>query len=500
MVGESLAVEAMAGFIITAVQWMRDGVAIAGETGMSYQLTVADEGSIVYPLVTGYSPVSAPVPNSGVIQQELVPFSIGTLDFAMASLDANPYGTAYLSHAERMFEYDGETVDVICDASSGADMSYWHTNVLPNILARTATPDLVVSLANPLGNDTSNAVAQYGRADAAPVSHWTNAMSLLADGVAQLKAAGFKVIVGNTSYRNYGLDNSCRTDEDKGAQYANRIYLEPWIKANLPECWNIAADRPMLDHYNYTWNIADWAVLPGDGVHHTEIGKSAIRRYNYEIITAMSRGDIPVVIEKRTWPDVGLPSSDIAETIFGIGGSSTLNSLPTNINKGLITASAVINTLVAFPAQCVDTSGQSSPVKPRAYGWYGYNSNGRGNTGDATTSLTNNFLLKGLAFIDNNFARNVGVIELGGLTPFGRYKVRYQASASVSATVGDKVSRVRCNSWATYQDHVSDEADPSAFLEFTAHADALGYIYLLVTLADGATLAYVSGVSVASVS
>ena len=232
-------------------------------------------GATQFKLSGAYSAVTQHIKSGGVYvgqggeQQTISPFSIGTLDFAMASLDARPYAATYLPYAKRMFTADGSAVDVICDALSGATMATWTSSALPNILARSATPNVVVSLANPLGNDVSNAVATYGRATDAPASYWTNVMALLANGVAQLKAAGFKVIVGNTSYRNYGLNNSCRTDEDKGAHYANRVYLEPWIKANMPECWNNAADRPMLDHYNYIWNLGDWALDPSDGVHHT---------------------------------------------------------------------------------------------------------------------------------------------------------------------------------------------------------------------------------------
>ena len=77
--------------------------------------------------------------------------------------------------------------------------------------------------------------------------------------------------------------------------------------------------------------------------------------------------------------------------------------------------------------------------------------------------------------------------------------MRYTASAAATATVGDKVSRVRVNGWEAYQDHISDEAAPSGYLTFTAHADALGYIQSLVTLADGGAYAYISGIEVESI-
>lgn len=460
-------------------------------------------GATQFKLSGAYSAVTQYIKSGGVYSsigsQTLVPFTIGTLDFGMASLDAIPYGPTYIPYAKRMLAADGLTsANVICDALGGSTMATWTNNVLPNILARSTTPNMVVSLANPLGNDVSNAVSTYGRAADAPDSYWTNVMALLANGVAQLKAAGFKVIVGNTSYRNYGRDNSCRTDEDKGTHYANRVYLEPWIKANMPECWNNAADRPMLDHYNYIWNLGDWALDPSDGVHHTALGMASLRRYNHEVISAMSRGELPVSVIKRSWPDAGISSSDVIKTITGFGFTSTLDNMPVNINKGIIPMTPIENTLIGFPAQFVNNIGGNSPIKLQTHGWYGGNSTGRGNTGDSSVSLTNDALLKGFAYIDSNPRRNSGYIEIGGLTPFGKYTVRYTASAAATATVGDKVSQVRVNSSGSYKNHVSDEASPSGYLTFTVHADALGYIQALVVLASGGAFAYISGIEVES--
>ena len=141
-------------------------------------------GATPFKLSGAYTAVTQYIKSGGVYSsigaQTLVPFTIGTLDFAMASLDSRPYSTLYQPYAKRMFAADGSTVDVICDALSGANMTTWTNNVLPNILARSATPNVVVSLANPLGNDVSTAVSTYGRAADAPSSYWINVMSLLA--------------------------------------------------------------------------------------------------------------------------------------------------------------------------------------------------------------------------------------------------------------------------------------------------------------------------------
>ena len=98
-----------------------------------------------FKLSGAYTAVTQYIKSGGVYSsigsQTLVPFTIGTLDFAMASLDARPYAATYLPYAERMFAADGSIVDVICDALSGATMATWNSSALPKILARSATPN-----------------------------------------------------------------------------------------------------------------------------------------------------------------------------------------------------------------------------------------------------------------------------------------------------------------------------------------------------------------------
>jgi len=497
VVGESLTVEAMAGWIITAVQWLRDGVAIDGATGTSYSLTTADEGAVVYPLVTGYSAVSVIVAAGAPAATELTPFTVGTLCFGVASLDAYVYGTAtQQTYAERMWSDDGETVDVVCDAVSGSTIGDWQTNILPVLLARSGTENLVVVLSNPLGNDTTNAVSTYGRADAAPESYWTSRIAVLADGVAQLQAAGIRVIVGNNSYRNYGLDDSCRADEDKGARFVNRTHLEPWIQANMPECWDSAAGQPMLNAYGYIWNLGNWFFNTDDQTHPNIMGIQALRRYNHSVVSAMAAGNIPPAITQRGWPDAGDASTDVVRTVVGFGSAATLDLMPSGINHAVVAAASTVNTYITFPATMVDADGAASPVKIHSYGWYSVNATGRGNDGDETVSLTNDALLSGAASLGSASNNNKGFIEFGGLTPFGRYKVRAAASASTGSQV--KTSWVYVNSYTDYQECEPKTVLPEDYLEFDAIADSIGFIHLLVLTASGSVAGYLSGAEVES--
>lgn len=435
----------------------------------------------------------------GNSSQTIDPFTVGTLDFAVASLDAYVYNTSTQQlYAERMWSDEGKTVDVICDGISGSNIGAWQTNILPVILNRAGTANMVVVLSNPLGNDTTEAVSLYGRADAAPASYWESRINILANGVAQLKALGFKVIVGNNSYRNYGLDDSCRADEDKGAHYVNRMYIEPWIKANMPECWNSAADQPMLNAYNYIWNLGNWFFSSGDQTHPNTVGIQALRRYNHQIVSQMSRGIVPYAFTKRTWPDLGILSADVLRTVVAFGGDSTLSLLPANINKALVTANSTNNSYIDFTDTMLNSTGGGSPVKMYSYGWYSFNATGRGNTGDSSISLTNNYLLKGAAGLGSSSSNNRGFLEVGGLTPFGKYKIRLAASASTGAQV--KTSWNYVNNFDTYQICEPKTVLPSGYMEFDAVADSVGFIHILVLTPSGSVAAYLSGLEVESIS
>lgn len=435
------------------------------------------------------------------VTQNLTPFTLGTIDFAVASLDAYAYDNNHISHGGDLYREVNPSATVVKDAIAGYAIQAWSDTILPTILARSATANLVVVLASPLGNDTTNSINDYGSPSGMsdPTAFWNAKLAILASGVAQLKAAGFKVIVGNNTYRRYNLDSSRRTNEDLGSEYVNKNFLEPWIKTNMPECWNTNADRPMLDVYRFTWNLGDWIFKTDDQVHLTDLGYAHLRRYVAKVVTTMSLGNVPSAITKIPYASLGVANgitgTAINEHIWCTGATAAQTSLPTGINKAYITAAAT-NAKLYIPSQVVDVTGANSSVTLTGHGWYASASSGRGNTGDTSVSLTNNTLLTNCIYLTTTGGRTQGFIEIGGLTPNGKYTIKYQASASVSATVGDKVSDVYV--YGQTQQHIADEALPTGYLTFNTVADGVGYVHMLVTLASGATAGYLSGVSISN--
>jgi len=490
--GEALTVSADPGFTVTAIQWMRNDVAIEGATETTYLLTAADVGTIIYPLLTGYKSENITVIDSESSIPDPVGFTIGTLCFGMASLDKYLYDTSTKrSWTEHMFSAAGEDVSLAIDAVSGRAIGDWYTKTLPVILARAGTENLVVVLANPLGNDITNAFGTYGRADAAPASYWTTRIELIADGVAQLQAAGFKVIVGNNSYRNYGLNDSCRADENIGSRFVDETYLHPWIKENMPECWDASIDRPILDVYNYVWGLGNWFFDDSDYTHPNNVGIAALRRFNFERIYAMSKGQIPDPVVKRTWPELGVSTTDVSETLFGFGSLTTLGNMPANINR-VVAPTTTGNIILTYPDLIVDTAGNQSPIKVNAIAWNSFFTTGRGNTGDTSVSLTNHDLLKGNIYLGAGTAW----IEINGLTPYGKYKVCVAGSAVVGS--GAKIGNYGANTYPLLDVIDAEYVLPADFLVLEAIADPIGYIYLTVTTQSTSTSSYVSGISVES--
>jgi hypothetical protein len=420
-------------------------------------------------------------------EQVIEPFAVGTLSFATTSLDVYMLATGGTTYMARALADAGLTgVTVREDATEGYTVAQIRSSMATLIPAMSALTNPVVVFNGIFANDCNTAKSSYGRVDAAPAAFWETRMADLQWIHDQCEAAGIRTLWGNVSWINYDLDNSCRADEDKGSAYVNRVWLEPWIKTNKPDQWDAASDRPMLDFYTATWNAADWAFV--DYIHPNTIGRQYWRRVNIDRISKMAQGIVPTPLQKLAWPIVAAPyNQDPFITAFGNATSAA--ALPSAFNSFVATGSAAN---VVPPAVVKDLSGNViAGAFVRLYGQQNGNAEGRGNTGDASLTITNDKLLKG-----NCYNNSTVWVEIGGLAPDSLVTVRVNASYKATATVGDWVGNVSANS-PTSQQHVNDEALPSGFLAFQTRTDSFGSIHIVSTKEATAAYSCISGVEVA---
>jgi lysophospholipase L1-like esterase len=421
-------------------------------------------------------------------EQVIEPFAVGTLSFAVASLDVGMLSGA-TSYFQRMLDDYGLTgVTVRSDAVAGRNVAAVKAALPALLTTLSALPNPVIAFSSLLGNDVTDAFDAYNSAAAAPGGYWEARMADVDDIADLCEAAGVKPVFGNVSYRNYGTDNRCRSNEDLGSAYVNRVYFEPWLKARYPQQWDDAADRPIIDDYANSWTVGDWCLI--DYVHCTALGYQQRRRWMSDRIASMSLGVIPRHIGKPAWPVVA-SSSTQERIIIGYGTAASVAALPAGMNRFSATGSGTSQTP---PATVVDVAGAVVlGAFTRFYGQQNSLNTGRGNSGDSSVTLTNNNLLIG-SFYQGGATSMFA--ELSGLAPNAAIRVKYNASASVTATVGDKSTDVRANSFAA-QTHVADEAAPSGILAFDTITDPLGFVHVQAVRSTGGTNSYVSGIEVA---
>lgn len=420
--------------------------------------------------------------------QVIEPFSVGTLSFATTSLDVYMLAIGGISHMPRMLADAGLAgVTVREDATEGYTVAQIRSSMATLIPAMAALTNPVIVFNGILANDCNDAKATYGRCDAAPSSFWEARMADVQWINDQCAAAGIKTLWGNISFINYDLNDSVRADEDIGSAYVNRVWLEPWIAANHPDQYDIAAGRAMIDFYTATWNSADWAFV--DYIHPNIAGRQFWRRVNVDRIAKMAQGIIPAPLQKLAWPIV--PADyDQDPFITAFGTAATASALPSAFNSYTASGSGTNSTP---PATVKDLSGNVIPgAFVRMYGQQNGNAQGRGNSGDASLTLTNDKLLKG-----NCYNNSTLFVEIGGLAPNSAVTVKFNASYQFTATVNDWKGVVAANT-ATTQEHVNDEALPSGFLTFTTRTDPFGSIHITTTrTADaGGQYSGVSGIEV----
>lgn len=460
-------------------------------------------GATQFKLSGAYTAVTQYIKSGGVYSsigaQTLVPFTIGNLSFAVASIDSFTYEGGGTVYAERQMASKGIITKVYNDGLGGTTVDTWLNTRVPLLISsHSGQAAWVTVLNNPLGNDITNAFNSYGAVNLSPDSIWITALDKLDRGIKKLQAAGSLVIIGNNSYRNYGVDNRCRTNEDLGSKYINDKFLHPYIKDNFPGCWNFSHDVPFLDNYTYSWNIADWMLI--DMTHPTSPGKSAWRRFNSEIISKMSAGIVPQFMEKKPWPLSSSNTNDLPSNVVVAFGSDS--AAPPNVNKltRLAVSTTKVDTLFKEPLLYVDVNGVARALTVNVYGATNTNTTGRGNAGDVSSSITNNVLLKQFAYITTSGTNFTGplFVEIGGLTPYGEYTIAINTSASYTATAGDKVTALRANT-KTAVNHISDEALPINYVTITTAADSMGYVYVTADEAPGSAFAYINCLQIKSV-
>ena len=481
------------GVVVDSVQWKADGANIVGgDRSTSPIIDNAYAGkdiSVTY--VSSASKLVYKVPESGIEmgQQVLPVFDIGVISFNVASLDVGIGAGGTIGWMNDIFLDEGHVCTARVDGVAGRD-SAGVLAALPALLTTlSALQNPVIVFASIFGNDVSNAFNTYGRADAAPVSYWTERLNTLNQIAVLCEAAGVRPIFGNDSYRNYGLDNRCRTDQDIGSGFVNRMYLEPWIKARYPEQWDFVANRPILDEYRWSWAIADWTYT--DHIHLSGTGYHMRRRFLASRIGKMAKGVMPQPISLVPWPVV--PQSLVHERVlYSFSNQTAANSIPAVFNKSVSTGSGTSNRV--HPAIIRDVNGIAIPGGfVRHFGAQNGLGDGRGNGSDNSPSLTNAELLKGSFYTGG--AGNM-YTELGGFPPNSAVRVKFNSSAAYTATADDRVTEVYASGSSVPKTQISDMAAPSEILVFEALTDPLGVVTITTRRATGGTNAFISGLEV----
>ena len=88
--------------------------------------------------------------------------------------------------------------------------------------------------------------------------------------------AAFKIVMSNTSYRQYPAPNPVTPDaQGDGALPYNDAILHPYLAAHLPEYYDAALKRSRIDEYLEV--LFDRANLNGDGIHSSANGYTNVR-------------------------------------------------------------------------------------------------------------------------------------------------------------------------------------------------------------------------------
>lgn len=440
----------------------------------------------VYAAVSAFVKTQSGYVSAGQLAQVIEPFAIGSLSFAGASIDTismeNGH-TSAMSDIQSQFDAVGITgVTAHLDAQASRSMSALRL-AMPTIIASVLTRQAprVVVFANILGNDVSGAGGAYGRPDLAPAAWWNQRIADLDYCVQLCRDNGIRPIVTNTSWRNYGGDMSCRTDEAKGSRWVDETYLHPYIRENLPDCWDFASERPMIDCYRGSWHIGDWGYE--DHVHPNELGKIFWRRFVGSRIALMATGVIPAPIVQQTWPFAPVSSARAPVRIAFTNLTST--GIPAAINVFRRTGAAPGT---FGPLKYV--GGSESPL------WVHISHNtgsfpARGNLGDTSDDITNDSVLKYSVTTNNKIC-----VAVGGLEPLEAVRVRFTASTAYSEPAGDRVVQVS----VPYDEPQTSEIDldpTNTVLTFETVADGDGIVFVSVTRPSGSVNAAICGIEIA---
>lgn len=274
-----------------------------------------------------------------------------------------------------------------------------------------------------------------------------------------IQGEGHQVIYSNISFRNY---SGTVPPYDEGSLPYNTDIVEPIIRTKLKSLWDYTNNVPYFDVYTFTLDNPSY-LLP-DGIHLTAEGEEAWRHYWFSQLAKFLRTETVAL---------SAPSGSRIVIDFNDEGSHT----QTNPR---ITA----NGAYAFTANTVTNL---EAVSVGVYDRAGLNNSGNGNSGDVSTSLTNDVLLLTSLYSTTEQCTVLfqGMEEgaTGTLT----------VTASRATNTGDRVGEYTVQGVTLTMDA---EVEPAPQAAFAFVADEYGTVTLTFIVQSGSAFAYLNGAEI----
>jgi len=408
------------------------------------------------------NPIVGSLVGSLVVDLVAVRFIPKNINFFGASI-MNGAFNLQTTRAEQFFAERGLSVNVIAETQSGASSGTYVTNMSNAVVTHAALEDVLVVI-HGSGNDvTTN--RPYATASQSTLDNIDANMRAT---IQTALDAGWVVNYGGCTWRNYA---DVPPDSNGSEPFNNNLFY-PIIQDLTPNAWNAAKSAPMIDYYNFT--KLNSGLLSGDGVH--------------PVSSSGDYGFAGFVCNQLSKDILSIPDANYAGKTFVIGTNTYVNNsgdrVNGNINNGFILNSTVTN------FSMVDTNGIT--VNNLGFVLEGTNvlanTEGRGNSGDTSNSLTNDALLSRSVYTSDDSIVNC---QFSGL-PVGATGV-LSITASRDTTATDRRAEY------TY-DGVTKELDAAAvtpeIITFNFTVDADGKIPFTWKRKTGDAFAYFSGAQI----
>lgn len=366
------------------------------------------------------------------------------------------YGNYYRAKAE-LFDIGFKEVELIPRANGGETSSVLAGRI-DSVLSEFTGENGVVFFVHAGGNDVSSN-RPYDTATVAQKAALGNSLQYIVNAI---EAAGHTCVMSSITYRTY----PDVPPESNGSLPYNEQIVNPLIQASLPEYWNSTTNRPSFDLYTQTINNLEW--ISADNVHPTTAGQAGIRNYIFSRLSDFFEST-----------DAKLTSSLGTNYVVDLGSNS--------ISQPLASINKVIGGDDQFQVLKKTTGPEGSYILLSDFD--GSGTTGRGNTGDSTTSLTNDDLLKTFWYVSG---AQTGVVSVGGLANGCNGAISFTASRNTTST--DRVAEITVQGITKTLDGAENPAAIVSF-DFSIENDA-NSIDAYIKKQDGSTFAYISGIEI----